>query len=103
MRAKISLFALLAGIFAVWAPAPPAGAAEWRVSPTQLNTDLSAAAKRKKTRPAQRPTPYQPIHRGFADPSIAPDGRPYRVPEYLKNQCHIDDGYGRFSPCSNRG
>ena len=39
---------------------------------------------------------------GAADPSIAPDGRPYRVPEYLRNQCYVDDGYGRFSACSNR-
>jgi hypothetical protein len=41
-------------------------------------------------------------YRGSADPSIGPDGRPYRVPEYLRNQCYIDDGYGRFSACSNR-
>ncbi|RKE72276.1 hypothetical protein [Pseudorhodoplanes sinuspersici] len=41
-------------------------------------------------------------YRGSADPSIGPDGRPYRVPEYLRNQCYVDDGYGRFSACSNR-
>ncbi len=41
-------------------------------------------------------------YRGSPDPSIGPDGRPYRVPEYLRNQCYVDDGYGRFSACSNR-
>ena len=41
-------------------------------------------------------------HRGGSDPSIAPNGRPYRVPEYLRNQCYIDEGYGRFSACPNR-
>jgi hypothetical protein len=46
---------------------------------------------------------YEPrYHRGFNDPSIAPNGRPYRVPEYLRNQCYIDEGYGRFSACPNR-
>lgn len=35
------------------------------------------------------------------DPSLGPDGRPYRVPSYLRNQCYIDDGYGRFSACPN--
>ncbi len=48
--------------------------------------------------PAVQPRPY----RGFADPSFGPDGRPYPVPEYLRNQCHIDMGYGRFQSCSNR-
>ncbi len=54
--------------------------------------------------PAYNSYNYAPqyYYRGFADPSIAPDGRPYQVPEYLRNQCYIDDGYGRFSACSNR-
>jgi hypothetical protein len=68
----------------------------------QSNTDLSAAAKRK--RPASPNTVYQPRPHfgGPADPSFGPDGKPYRVPEYLRNQCYIDDGYGRFSACSSR-
>jgi hypothetical protein len=44
----------------------------------------------------------QPSYRGGNDPSIAPGGGAYRVPEYLRNQCHIDDGYGRFSACPDR-
>ncbi len=68
----------------------------------QSSMDFSAAAKRKQPS-AQVGTVYQPRpHRGGpADPSFGPDGKPYRVPEYLRNQCYIDEGYGRFSPCSN--
>lgn len=51
--------------------------------------------------PAYSDAPHY-YYRGSADPSIGPDGRPYRVPEYLRNQCYVDDGYGRFSACSNR-
>ncbi len=58
----------------------------------------------------RRPVRYQPApvvvhptrYRGFADPSFGPDGRPYPVPEYLRNQCYIDMGYGRFQSCVNR-
>ncbi len=47
--------------------------------------------------------PYQTrTYRGFADPSFGPDGRPYSVPPYLRNQCYVDMGYGRFQSCSNR-
>lgn len=35
------------------------------------------------------------------DPSIGPDGRPYRRPSYMTGCVH-DDGYGRFSACPNR-
>lgn len=46
---------------------------------------------------------YSPVrYRGLADPSFGPDGRPYPVPEYLRGQCYIDLGYGRFASCSNR-
>ena len=57
-----------------------------------------------RKRKPQRATPQTPPphRRGFADPSFGPDGKPYKVPEYLRNQCYIDDGYGRFSACNNR-
>lgn len=59
--------------------------------------------RRRPARPARRPAESAaPQYRSGPDPSIAPDGRPYRVPEYLRNQCYVDDGYGRFSACSNR-
>ena len=63
--------------------------------------DEMSAAKRSvgpRFAPAQS---YQ--YRGFADPSFGPDGRPYPVPPYLRGQCYIDMGYGRFQSCSNRG
>ncbi|MGD9922605.1 MAG: hypothetical protein AB7V13_14360 [Pseudorhodoplanes sp.] len=66
----------------------------------QRSTDISAA-KRKRSGPS-RPVAPQVHPRGMADPSFGPDGRLYPVPEYLRNQCYYDDGYGRFSPCSNR-
>ena len=70
---------------------------------TKLQTDFSAA-KRSRSRASGEYAPaYQPRHmRTSADPSIGPDGKPYRVPEYLRNQCYFDDGYGRFVACSNR-
>lgn len=63
--------------------------------------EISATQRNNQRRPARS---YQAprYYRGSPDPSIGPDGRPYRVPEYLRNQCYVDDGYGRFSACSNR-
>jgi hypothetical protein len=45
--------------------------------------------------------PHYSTYRRGNDPSLAPNGGPYRVPAYLRNQCHIDEGYGRFSACPN--
>jgi|GEM_PF-1545128 len=73
--------------------------------------EISSQQRYNERRPVRRyPAPpaynsynYAPqYYRGFSDPSIAPDGRPYQVPEYLRGQCYIDDGYGRYSACSNR-
>jgi hypothetical protein len=41
------------------------------------------------------------VRRSWMDPSLGPDGRPYRNP-YPPNVCSIDEGYGRFSPCDFR-
>lgn len=95
MRTSVLLLAL-----AVWTLLP---AAEPRGALEQWNIELSAAAKRKPTPPVDQVTPHRPRHRaGPPDPSLGPDGRPYRVPEYLRDQCYIDEGYGRFSSCNNR-
>lgn len=69
--------------------------------------EISAAQRyyhhRQYVRPRYAPAYiHQPPYRGFADPSFGPDGQPYRVPEYLRNQCYVDMGYGRFQSCSNR-
>jgi len=100
MRATIFLVALLGSALSVSASTPSAEAADQQQS-LQRSTDLSATTKRKTSRSGQ--PGGQPFRRfGPADPSIGPDGRPYPVPEYLRGQCYIDDGYGRFSACNNR-
>ena len=51
---------------------------------------------------AYRPPVYPaPRYGRTADPSIAPNGLPYPRPNYM-GACVIDDGYGRWSVCSNR-
>lgn len=72
-----------------------------------VHSDEISSQRYTERRPTRRA--YAPVYsdaprsyRGSPDPSIGPDGRPYRVPEYLRNQCYVDDGYGRFSACSNR-
>lgn len=51
---------------------------------------------------AYRPPVYPASRYGrTADPSIAPNGLPYPRPNYL-GDCVIDEGYGRWSACSNR-
>jgi len=84
-----------------WTSITPASQAEAAL--LQGSMALSAAAKRKQPRsvppsPVYRPRPH---FGGPADPSFGPDGKPYKVPEYLRNQCYIDEGYGRFSACSS--
>jgi hypothetical protein len=93
----IVLFACVCGFFAL---APAAEPADQYLLLRQANHEVSAAKQRPRSKPAPVQAPVR--HRGFADPSIGPDGRPYQVPEYLRNQCYIDEGYGRFSACENR-
>lgn len=100
MRVKFFLIALLACAVSASASAPLDAEAGQQNLMLQRSTELSAATKRKPPRPAPQST--QQFRRGFADPSFGPDGRPYKVPEYLRGQCYIDDGYGRFSACNNR-
>lgn len=67
--------------------------------------DISAAKKKKKQGRqhvhvrAAPPAGY--LRRPWMDPSIAADGRPYPNP-YPPNVCSVDEGYGRFSPCTFR-
>ena len=96
MRFNVFAPALIVLVCGFSAPASRADAADQRASLTQRHSDISAA-KRDRSRNYSAPGQY----RGFADPSIGPDGKPYPVPEYLRGQCYIDNGYGRFSGCSN--
>jgi hypothetical protein len=65
-------------------------------------SDLSAAKKKKPRYQVvvRRAVPGYVAH-PWADPSFGPDGRPYRNP-YPPNECSVDEGYGRFSPCTFR-
>ena len=71
----------------------------------QLSTradELSAAKRHYKNRPVQTNAPRYSAYLRGSDPSLGPDGRPYRVPDYLRGQCYYDEGYGRFRACPNR-
>lgn len=62
-------------------------------------TDISAAKKKKQRIVGQREAaPALAARRGWFDPSLGPDGRPYRNP-YPPGTCSIDLGYGRFGNC----
>ena len=100
MRVRFFALALLASAFSASASAAPTAVTSQQEFLLQRNIELSATTKRKPQRAA--PQTPQPHRRGFADPSFGPDGKPYKVPEYLRGQCYIDDGYGRFSACNNR-
>jgi hypothetical protein len=66
-------------------------------------TAWSAARKRRYVRRYARPAyAYRAPRRiGGPDPAFDPSGRLYRRPTW-GGSCVIDDGYGRFSACSNR-
>ena len=97
---------------AISAPKAATGAASRAHPETARAGDLSAAkrshkhrqvrryqVRRHQVRPSQ--APHDGTYRRGNDPSLGPNGQPYRVPGYLRNQCHIDEGYGRFSACPN--
>lgn len=93
----VALALVAAAPFASSAPA----AAEPEMAAVQ-SREISAA-KRYYYRRYPRSYAHAPRYYGRGnDPSLGPGGQPYRVPAYLRNQCYIDDGYGRFSGCDNR-
>lgn len=64
-----------------------------------VGTDFSAAKKKKSQRHVQeRDAAPVAARRGWFDPSLGPDGKPYRNP-YPPGTCSVDEGYGRFSTC----
>jgi hypothetical protein len=100
---------IASAIVALSFPVAAALATTARSGAAQADSDEISAAQRHddhRRKVQRRPTSVQTVrpnfHRGFADPSIAPNGRPYPVPENLRGQCYIDEGYGRFSACSFR-
>lgn len=87
-------------ILAFAVPAIAHASPEAKSGAVALRSDEISAVQQRRSAPVQNTPPR--IHRGFADPSFGPDGKPYPVPENLRNQCYIDEGYGRFSACSFR-
>jgi len=73
---------------------PAAHAADRNLS----GTDISAAKKKKQRYLEHRETAPIAARRGWFDPSLGPDGKPYRNP-YPPGTCSIDQGYGRFTTC----
>ena len=67
-------------------------------------TEWSAAKKKKRHAQyvyVRRAPEAGYVRRPWADPSFDEYGRPYRNP-YPPNECSVDEGYGRFSPCTFR-
>ena len=96
MRHLFPLVALALGVL-IATPAAPAVAQD-------RGGDISAAKKKKKSTQdvylrVGPQTGY--VRHPWMDPSFGPDGRPYRNP-YPPNVCSVDEGYGRFSPCTFR-
>jgi hypothetical protein len=65
----------------------------------RLATELSAK-KKKKDLHARRARQPVYVRHWFRDPSLGPDGRPYRNP-YPPGTCSTDLGYGRFGNCDS--
>ncbi|MGE3993410.1 hypothetical protein [Pseudorhodoplanes sp.] len=65
--------------------------------------EWSSAKKRRYSRTYRKPVyAYRvPRQTRLGDPSLGPNGLPYRRP-YDPGGCIIDEGYGRFTNCSNR-
>jgi len=64
-------------------------------------TDISAAKKKKQVRHQHgQYVQSAPLaaQRGWFDPSLGPDGKPYPNP-YPPGTCSTDMGYGRFAGC----
>jgi hypothetical protein len=80
--------------------AAPALAAETS-GPEFKNHDISAAKKKQRRNVySHRAAPPAYARYWFRDPSLAPDGRPYRNP-YPPGTCTTDLGYGRFASCDS--
>jgi hypothetical protein len=78
--------------------ANPAASASERSS--LAGAEFSAAKKKKPQHHVyeREAAPALAARRGWFDPSLGPDGRPYRNP-YPPGTCSVDLGYGRFGTC----
>ena len=103
MRLAIGAAAGLVILFAGAPSSPLREARSAEVAAHPAAAEWSAARKRRYVRRYARPTyAYRARARiGGSDPAFDPSGRLYRRPTW-GGSCVIDDGYGRFSACSNR-
>jgi hypothetical protein len=85
------------------APIDEVSAAQQQLHKRQVRQQVRPHARRPAAAAyAYRPPVYPaPRYGRAADPSIAPNGLPYQRPNYW-GDCVIDEGYGRWSACSNR-
>jgi hypothetical protein len=95
-----------AGLMIMIVAAPGAPLPEARSGPVTAHLDAaewSSARKRRYVRRYARPAyAYRaPARFRGPDPAFGPSGQLYRRPTW-GGSCVIDDGYGRFSACSNR-
>ena len=100
----ITRLALIAGTGLALVLAAPEPAAASGDTAAHIQTgEWSAAKKRRYVRyPAKPAYVYHvPAYGRLGDPSLGPNGLPYRRP-YDPGGCIIDEGYGRFTKCSNR-
>lgn len=105
MMARLGISALAGlAILCIGAPQPRAQAEPPGENAAPLQAaEWSAVRKRRYVRRYARPAyAYRaPVRIGGPDPAFDPSGRLYQRPTW-GGSCVIDDGYGRFSACSNR-
>ena len=91
---------LIAGLCVVGltAPSQPAAASDRAMDSRGHAAFDMSAAKKKPQRYVQVRETAPAARRGWFDPSLGPDGKPYRNP-YPPNICSVDQGYGRFTTC----
>jgi hypothetical protein len=103
MMARLAVIAA-AGFAILWvSPSPQSGARASETAARAQPAEWSAVRKRRYVRYYRKPAyAYRvPSYGRVGDPSLGPDGRPYRRP-YNLGGCVYDEGYGRFSACPNR-
>ena len=92
MRRMLSAFAIGLCVLIANSPTPA-------LDRNTAGIDLSAAKKKKPRYVEPREAvPSVAARRGWFDPSLGPDGKPYRNP-YPPGTCSTDLGYGRFGNC----
>jgi hypothetical protein len=102
MMLRMTTGALAAYAFLCLGPAASAQIPAARPSAQTPPSEWSSAKKPRHVRHYQPPAYAHRVPRYLGpDPAFDPSGRLYQRPTW-GGSCVIDDGYGRFSACSNR-